>query len=182
MSSFWRNFHHWLHWKLSFWQLPVQPVMIISSKWRHFRFSAFLITRRYRPQLMDIFIFITYTYKHTHTYILINICCRFDDMNIMRIRQVAMVIIIRFSQLPTRCPRLPTRCLRLPTRCLRLPTRCVRQVHDFPDHAHDLAWSDLVPHRGWNHDQHDKVLLFKTVLLASRSLPILSRPRGFPRW
>ena len=40
MSSFWRNFHHWLHWKLSFWQLPVQPVMIISSKWRHFRFSV----------------------------------------------------------------------------------------------------------------------------------------------
>ena len=38
MSSFWRNFHHWLHWKLSLWQLPVQPVMIISSKWRHFRF------------------------------------------------------------------------------------------------------------------------------------------------
>ena len=25
--SFWRNFHHWLHWKLSFWQLPVQPVI-----------------------------------------------------------------------------------------------------------------------------------------------------------
>ena len=40
MSSFWRNFNHWLHWKLSFWQLPVQPVMKISSKWRHFRFSA----------------------------------------------------------------------------------------------------------------------------------------------
>ena len=40
MSSFWRNFHHWLHWKLSFWQLPVQPVMIISSKWRHFRFCV----------------------------------------------------------------------------------------------------------------------------------------------
>ena len=39
MSSFWRNFNHWLHWKLSFWQLPVQPVMKISSKWRHFRFS-----------------------------------------------------------------------------------------------------------------------------------------------
>ena len=31
--SFWRNFHHWLHWKLSFWQLPVQPVMKMSSKW-----------------------------------------------------------------------------------------------------------------------------------------------------
>ena len=40
MLSFWRNFNHWLHWKLSFWQLPVQPVMKISSKWRHFRFSV----------------------------------------------------------------------------------------------------------------------------------------------
>ena len=39
MSSFWQNFNHWLHWKLSFWQLPVQPMMKISSKWRHFRFS-----------------------------------------------------------------------------------------------------------------------------------------------
>ena len=39
MSSFWWNYHHWLHWKLSKWQLPVQPVMKISSKWRHFRFS-----------------------------------------------------------------------------------------------------------------------------------------------
>ena len=43
MSSFWRNFNHWLHWKLSFWQLPVQPVMKISSKWRHFRFSVVLV-------------------------------------------------------------------------------------------------------------------------------------------
>ena len=40
MSSFWWNFHHWLHWKLSKWQLPVQPMMKISSKWRHFRFSG----------------------------------------------------------------------------------------------------------------------------------------------
>ena len=44
MSSFWWNFHHWLHWKLSFWQLSVQPVMKISSKWRHFRFSDVLHT------------------------------------------------------------------------------------------------------------------------------------------
>ena len=43
MSSFWRNFHHWLHWKLSFWQLSVQPVMKISSKWRHFPFSVMLV-------------------------------------------------------------------------------------------------------------------------------------------
>ena len=39
MSSFWWNFHHWLHWKSSKWQLPVQPVIKISSKWWHFRFS-----------------------------------------------------------------------------------------------------------------------------------------------
>ena len=37
--SFWQNFNHWLHWKLSFEKLPVQPVMKISSKWRHFYFS-----------------------------------------------------------------------------------------------------------------------------------------------
>ena len=40
MPSFWWNFHHWLHWKLSKWQLPVQPVIKISSKRRHFRFSV----------------------------------------------------------------------------------------------------------------------------------------------
>ena len=36
MTSFWWNFHHWLHRKLSYWQLSVQPVMKISSKWQHF--------------------------------------------------------------------------------------------------------------------------------------------------
>ena len=40
MSSFWWNFHHWLHWKLSKWQLPVQLMIKISSKSRHFRFSG----------------------------------------------------------------------------------------------------------------------------------------------
>ena len=40
MSSFWWNFHHWLHRKLSKWQLSVPPVTKISSKWRHFRFSV----------------------------------------------------------------------------------------------------------------------------------------------
>ena len=39
-SSFWWNIHHWLHWKLSTWQLPVQLVMKISSKW-HFCFSDY---------------------------------------------------------------------------------------------------------------------------------------------
>ena len=40
MSSFWRNFNHWLHRKLSKWQLSVQSVIKISSKWQHFRFSV----------------------------------------------------------------------------------------------------------------------------------------------
>ena len=40
MSSFWYNFHHRLHWKLSFWQLPEQPVMKISSKWQHLCFNG----------------------------------------------------------------------------------------------------------------------------------------------
>ena len=39
MSSFWWNFCHWLHWKLSKWWFPVQPVPKISSKWKHFCFS-----------------------------------------------------------------------------------------------------------------------------------------------
>ena len=41
-----------------------------------------------------------------------------------------MVIMIGFSRLPTRCPRLPT--------------RWVRQVHDVPDHAHDLFALDPI--------------------------------------
>ena len=28
-------FNYWLHWKLSKWQLPVQPMMKIPSKWRY---------------------------------------------------------------------------------------------------------------------------------------------------
>ena len=40
MLSFWWKFHHWLHWKLSIWQLSVQPMMKISSKWRYFRVSV----------------------------------------------------------------------------------------------------------------------------------------------
>ena len=42
MSPFWRNFHHWLQWKLSFWQHPVQLVTEISSKW-HFHFNVYWI-------------------------------------------------------------------------------------------------------------------------------------------
>ena len=38
MSSFWWNFHHWLHWKLLIWQFPVQSVIKTLSKW-HVRLS-----------------------------------------------------------------------------------------------------------------------------------------------
>ena len=37
--SLWWNFHHCLHRKLSLWQLSVQPVVEISSKW-YFRFNV----------------------------------------------------------------------------------------------------------------------------------------------
>ena len=40
MLSFWRNFRHWLHWKLSFWQLSVQPMTKILPKWLHLRFNV----------------------------------------------------------------------------------------------------------------------------------------------
>ena len=45
MCSSWWNFHHWLHRKLSFWQLPVQPTMKISSKWWHSRLNGHLSKR-----------------------------------------------------------------------------------------------------------------------------------------
>ena len=40
MSTFWLDFLHWLLWKLSKWQLPVQLATKIFSKWRHFHFSV----------------------------------------------------------------------------------------------------------------------------------------------
>ena len=53
--SFWWNIHHWLYWKLSFWQLPVQPVMKISSKWRPFHFKTNAYISKYKSlQIGDI--------------------------------------------------------------------------------------------------------------------------------
>ena len=43
LLSCWWIFQHWLHWKLSKWQFPVQPVMKISSKWQHFHYNVFVI-------------------------------------------------------------------------------------------------------------------------------------------
>ena len=45
--SFSWNFHQWLHWKLSKWQLSVQPVMKISSKWWRLRFSLWAEKKYY---------------------------------------------------------------------------------------------------------------------------------------
>ena len=44
MSSFWQHFHHWLHWMLSFWQIPLQQVMKMLSEWRHFHFSVTMLS------------------------------------------------------------------------------------------------------------------------------------------
>ena len=53
MSSFWWNFHHWLHRKLSKWQLSVPPVTKISSKWRHFRFSDIMMLVMGSPGIIN---------------------------------------------------------------------------------------------------------------------------------
>ena len=58
MSSFWWNFHHWLHRMLSKWQLPVQPVMKISSKWWHVHFSDMVTL----PVTTFLFQYITASY------------------------------------------------------------------------------------------------------------------------
>ena len=39
-NSFWQQFSHWLRRKFIKWQLLVQPVMKISSKWEHLHFSV----------------------------------------------------------------------------------------------------------------------------------------------
>ena len=54
MSSFWWHFHQWQPWKLSFWQLPVQPLMKISSKWQHF-FSGCSLTNSWWWEYTYIF-------------------------------------------------------------------------------------------------------------------------------
>ena len=64
MLAFWRNFYHWLHWKLSFWQLPVQPVMKISSKWRHSHFSVICIKSVYQWRLLR-----TWVSNHIHYFV-----------------------------------------------------------------------------------------------------------------
>ena len=51
ISLFRWNCHHWLHWKLSFGQLPVQPMMKISLKW-YLRFSVVMKLQQYLPLLI----------------------------------------------------------------------------------------------------------------------------------
>ena len=51
--QFWRNFHHWMHQKWSVWQLSVQLVLTISSKWRHFRVSGWVCQGRHKAGISD---------------------------------------------------------------------------------------------------------------------------------
>ena len=46
ISSFWWNFHHWQHQKLSFWQLLVQTVIKMTSKWKHSHFIELFMMDR----------------------------------------------------------------------------------------------------------------------------------------
>ena len=82
MSSFWQNFItyggifiQWLHWKLSKWQLPVQPVQKILSRWGPFDFSAGhkfdMHPKTYRrwvlfPTCRFTEVHVTVKFKHNH--------------------------------------------------------------------------------------------------------------------
>ena len=64
MSSCWGNFHHWLHWKLWEWQLPMLPVMEMSSKWPHFCFEE-LCDISYKPkQTKWVLLCVIYLIRH----------------------------------------------------------------------------------------------------------------------
>ena len=45
--SVWWKLHQWLHMKLLVWQLSVQPLMKISSKWQHFHFGVTVYPKKY---------------------------------------------------------------------------------------------------------------------------------------
>ena len=54
MSSFWRNLRHCPHWKLSKWQLPVQSMTKISSKW--WQFCSVLLSVCHRSFVWRIYL------------------------------------------------------------------------------------------------------------------------------
>ena len=58
ISSFSRNLHHWLHRYLSFWQLPVQAVVKISSKRHHFCFFDVVGIAAAKMEMMTLLTFI----------------------------------------------------------------------------------------------------------------------------
>ena len=92
----------------------------------------------------------------------------YDNVKVTLIRQLALVIAIRFSRPSMRCPRMPTRC-----------PRWVRQSHDVSDSTHDLNRSII---RSWPQSRPTwQSFTENFVVLDSRSLPIVSRPSGLPR-
>ena len=42
MSLFWWDFHHWMLWKVMFWQLCMLAMMKMSATQQYFRFSVFV--------------------------------------------------------------------------------------------------------------------------------------------
>ena len=70
MLLFWLTFHHRLHRKLSFWQLSVESMTNIISKWLYIRFSA----KRWNSKGLGIS-FPFYT-KNLFSSIVVQICFR----------------------------------------------------------------------------------------------------------
>ena len=67
---------------------------------------------------------------------------------------------------------------------------CPHAVHECPHARYDSPTTYPIPHtteidpwidRSYSHDQHDKVLQLNFVVLASRSLLMVSRPSRLPR-
>ena len=54
MSSFLWNIHHWLCWKLWFWQLSVQSGIKMSSKWWHFYHYQIMTTSGAADKLVTV--------------------------------------------------------------------------------------------------------------------------------
>ena len=121
MMSFWRNFHHWLHWKLSFWQLSVQAVMKISSKWRHFHFNVWSCNRHliiahpfgmsFKVFIIDIYIYIyidIYMKKNQQCYNVTTLSSDFNSQQTPHTSPSRWALVRIFQQIS--CIMMPSHC------------------------------------------------------------------------
>ena len=111
-------------------------------------FSLTRLTRCCRPQLISILISLKDKHIYTDIYAYLDI---YENVKVTLVRQLAMVILIRSSRPPTRCPG----------------RRCPHAVHECPHAGYDSPTTFPIPHtteidpwldRSHSHDQHDKVL------------------------